>query len=298
MKPSLIMQLTVAFVGMLSMGCGDDSAENRASDPAANQADSLKSLLTAARIAVDWNRGEEALDLANKAIKLDPKNADAVYYRGRAYDLLGRHKEAVADFDKAISLDPKAADAYNFRGMAHFKLGHINESIADFDKFLEMRPEATPGHWQRGISYYYAGRYDEGRKQFEGYVKVEANDVENAVWRYLCMARSVGVDKAREGLLKIKNDRRVPMMEVYALFAGKAKPADVLAAAQAGRPTAAQLNERLFYAHVYLALYYEAGGEKKLAQEHMTKAAEDHKLNHYMWDVARVHLELMRKAKG
>ena len=48
----------------------------------------------------------------------------------------------------------------------------------------------------------------------------------------------MGVDKARAGILKIGRDRRVPMMEVYALFAGKAQPADVLAAAKRGEPGA------------------------------------------------------------
>src|SRR5438105_1745593 len=84
------------------------------------------------------------------------------------------------------------------------------------------------------------------------------DDVENAAWHFLCVARLSGLAKARASLLPITNDSRVPMMQIYALFAGKAKPDDVLAAAKAGTPTAAQLRRQLFYANLYLGLYYEA----------------------------------------
>jgi lipoprotein NlpI len=197
--------------------------------------------------------------------------------------------------EKAVKLDPRSAGAYQMRGVIHFKLGHITRSIADFDKVIELDPKARAGHWQRGISYYYAGRFDEGKRQFEGYQTVDANDVENAVWRYLCMARKDGVAKARAAMLKIGKDKRVPMKEVYELFLGRVKPADVLAAAKAGEPAAQDLNKQLFYAHLYIGLYFETEGNKKKALEHITIAADDHRNDDYMWDVARVHRDMRRK---
>jgi len=72
----------------------------------------------------------------------------------------------------------------------------------------------------------------------------------------------------------------------------------VLAAVETGRPSAAERNQRLFYAHLYLGLYYEAAGDQKRALEHLRKAADDHKIGHYMWDVARVHVDLRRREAG
>ena len=54
-------------------------------------------------------------------------------------------------------------------------------------------------------------------------------------------------------------------------------------------------NQRLFYAHLYLGLWYEVAGKPDEAKEHIF-AAENHKIAHYMWDVAHVHAELLRKA--
>src|SRR5204863_3723980 len=141
---------------------------------------------------------------------------------------------------------------------SYFRLGKVDESLADFDRFLKVRPEASAGHWRRGIALYYAGKYGEGRRQFEGYEKLDASDVENAVWHFLCVARKDGVARARASLIAIKADGRVPMMQIYALFGGKGSAEEVLAAAKAGNPSPAQLEQQLFYAHLYLGLYDEA----------------------------------------
>lgn len=252
-------------------------------------------LLKAAAAALAKRKAEEALALADKAVKADATNVAALMIRGQALGLLRRPADAIADYDRAVKLDPKLGVAYDLRGSEHFKQGKIAESLADFDRFLELEPAERNGHWRRGISLYYAGKFDEGRKQFEGYEKVDTNDVENAVWHFLCNARAVGVEKARTQVLKIGKDRRVPMMEVYSLFKGEIKPDDVLTAAKAGQPPEAELNARLFYAHLYLGLYYEVLGDKRQALEHLTRAAKDYRIGHYMGDVAHVHAELLRK---
>ncbi len=225
---------------------------------------------------------------ATEAIDASPRDADAYARRAAIYAQAGRPAEAIADYDRVIEIDPRRAAAYDARGSERFKIGQIDASIDDFDRFIELRPDQEPWHWKRGISYYYAGQFDQGKRQFEGYQTVDDNDVENAVWRYLCMARASGVEQARGDMLKIKRDPRVPMMEVYALYSGDAEPDDVLTAARAGSPSPAELNARMFYAHLYLGLYYESLGETAKAREHISQARE-HKIGHYMWNVADVH---------
>ncbi|HEX5498295.1 MAG TPA: tetratricopeptide repeat protein, partial [Thermomicrobiales bacterium] len=190
-------------------------------------------------------------------------------------------------------LDPRHADAYDHRGSEQFKLGRVAESIADFDKAVELDPARERGHWKRGISYYYAGKYRLGRKQFERYQTFDDNDVENAVWRYLCMARADGVDAARRDMLKIKTDPRPGMMQVYELFRGTARPDDVLATVGAGSPGAAERNAREFYAHLYLGLYYDSIADTAAAKKHLAEAVR-HKIGHYMWNVADVHAKRLQ----
>lgn len=272
---------------------------------AGQSADELVKQATAA-----WGQGdqEKALDLLDKAVRAAPSNETALFVRGsllearadrlNGQELVDAYAAAEKDFARLIKLAPKDPDAYHSRGCLRFKLGQIEESLADFDHFLEFRPERRPSHWQRGISCYYAGKFDEGIKQFEGYQDFDANDVENAVWRFLCMARKDGLPKSQEKMLKVGPDKRVPMLEIYDLYRGTKKPEDVLAAANAGEPPANAKNRQLFYAHLYLGIWHDLLGDRPRALAHLDRATDQHRIHHYMWDVARVHRDRLKKGTG
>src|SRR5262245_30685837 len=74
------------------------------------------------------------------------------------------------------------------RAIADFRNGRITESVAAFDTVAKMAPQAAPELWQRGIALYYAKRYKDCRAQFESHRTVNPNDVENAIWHFLCVA--------------------------------------------------------------------------------------------------------------
>jgi len=257
--------------------------------------DQADELLNQAQAAQRARKLGDALILATQAVNASPKNPQAYYVRGRLYAEDREHAKAVADFDQALALEPRGGEIYQLRAVEQFKLGHFPESCDDFDKLLRFVPRQAPYLWQRGISCYYAGRYEEGRKQFELHQTVNSNDVENAAWHFICTARASGVDKARASLLPVRDDPRVPMMQIYAMFAGKARPEDVLAAAKGGYASIVQLNRQLFYAHLYLGLFYEATGNDKLARKYIIQAADEFKVDDYMGDVARVHADLFKK---
>jgi len=236
---------------------------------------------------------EKAAALCGEAIQREPKRVSHLLQRGVYLERAGKNQDAARDFSRAIELDPENGDSYHLRGCVQFKLGKIAESIADFDKYLKIDPQRKSSHWQRGISCYYAGKFDEGKAQFESYQKFDGNDVENAVWRFLCQAKKDGIDKARKDMLKIDDDQRVPMKEVYDLFMGKLKPQDVLDAAK-NQKTVRNQTAPLFYAHLYLGLYFDAIGDRKKALEHLNIATDDYRTYQYMWDVARIHRDLLK----
>ena len=186
---------------------------------------------------------------------------------------------------RAPTLSPRE---YDQRGDEHLKAGRFAAAIADFDRFLEAHPELEPQHWRRGIAYYYAGEYQAGVEQFEQHRTVNPADVENAAWHFLCRARATDAKAAREALLPVGHDSRVPMTKIYALFAGRATADEVVRAA-VDEPGA------LFYAHLYVGLHHEALGAAEAARRHIQLAATEFGQPHYMGDVARVHATLLTK---
>ncbi len=185
-----------------------------------------------------------------------------------------------------IRLNPKQSQAYVRRGMVKFQLARVEASIRDFDRAEQLDPSITPYLWQRGLSYYYAQRFAEGAQQFELDLSVNSQDVEETVWRYLCLARLQGVEKARHSLLPVKNDRRLVMRWVYDLYADNCTPEQVL---DVGHQEGQIGN---FYSHLYLGLYYEAEGDSESSQHYINQAVSKYSLDDYMWYLAVVHKKL------
>ncbi len=175
-------------------------------------------------------------------------------------------------------------------GVQAFYDAKPKESVAAFDKLIALEPAAKPQLWQRGLSLYLAGDFKGGREQFEVHQTVNSNDVENAAWHFICVARAESLEAARKALIPIEGDSRVPMKEVHDLFAGKGSVEAVLKAAESGEGEA--LKNHRCYAHLYLGLYFEALGEESKAKEHMLKAANDYRMEHYMGKSAQVHVKV------
>jgi len=267
--------------------------------PAADQPESP--LLGEARRAFQAGRRDEAISIATRMIAEDPKEPNNYFLRARFYELTGRREAALADYNHLLAVAPQAREVFYHRAVLHFLLGRIPESAADFDRFVEAQPDRVPALWQRGITLYYAGRFEDGRKQFETHRTVNPADVENSTWHFLCVAREKNLEEARQKLIPVSGDTRVPMAEILDLYAGKGTPEQVLERAgmvtgPAGANPVVKAGQ-LMYAHLYLALYYEATGNTALRRSHLQKAVDTNLKNEYMWEVARVHLELLKTGK-
>lgn len=259
------------------------------------RAQEANDLLFDALTARREGRYDEGISLLDLAAKKAPGNSTIFYVRGTIYELKREFEKALADLNETLTISPDVYEAYQQRGMIHFKLGNFKESIADFDKVIEMEPSVLPQHWQRGIAQYYAGRYEDGRKQFEAHQEFNSSDIENGVWHFLCVARVGGVEAARASMLNISGDSRVPMKEVYELFRGQGSVEDVMRVAREADPGKETKSNQLFNAHLYVGLYYEATGDKATTRKYITAAVKEYPQPHYMWEVARIHSELLSK---
>jgi len=193
--------------------------------------------------------------------------------------------------DSSVDDSLQSAPKYVSRGIERFRNNQIAGSVRDFQRAAQLDPIVAPRLWQLGISHYYAGNFGQGQQLFELHQTVNRNDVENAAWHFICVARVDGIASARKKLLEIdvQRDGRVPMREVYQFYAGQGSEDAVLAAAQKADTERARM-----YAHLYLGLYYEVIKKADQARSFMRKAAAAKLKENYMHDVAKIHL-LQRK---
>ncbi|HEY1173285.1 MAG TPA: tetratricopeptide repeat protein [Verrucomicrobiae bacterium] len=264
----------------------------------AAEGDKAVAMLTEAEKKIRAGDVKGGMELADQAVKLDPKNLDSLYVRGRLAEWTKQYDRALTDYSELIKQGKRTTELYQKRGEINLRLGNFKESVADFDEYLKRVPSQVPQHWQRGISHYYAGMYAEGAKQFEDHRTVNPNDVENSVFHYICLVKAKDKATALKEFIPTAGDGRVPMMQIHALYSGKGTVEEVLKSCQVGNPGPIELKGRFFYAHLYIGLWYESEGKAKEAREHIFKAAGEYGVEGYMGDVARAHAAVFKKQDG
>jgi len=96
---------------------------------------------------------EEALAEFDKAITLDPHNAEGLYNRGLLYQGERQHQLAIDDFTAANGLTPQRAEPLLGRAISYLALDKIKEAAADLDEAVQADPNNAQIWTTRGLAY-------------------------------------------------------------------------------------------------------------------------------------------------
>ncbi|HBR20981.1 MAG TPA: hypothetical protein DD713_00185 [Nitrospiraceae bacterium] len=117
--------------------------------------------------AVILGKYKDALNAFNKAIELNPQDAEAYAGRGLAYVESGNYQQAINDYNKTIQLNPQFAGAYYKRGVAYSELGKYQEAISDFTNAIELNPQLADAYFYRGGAYDKLGNHQQLIEDFK-----------------------------------------------------------------------------------------------------------------------------------
>ncbi len=145
---------------------------------------------------VDYlNKGEydQAIEEFNKVLKINPRNAEAYYYRGNArlfsaqeeedifgpfedlfilFGLPSLYDQAIEDYTKSLEINPKNADAFLNRGNAYYDKGKYDQAMADYNKVLEVNPRNADALVGRGNIYYSKIQYDQAISDYTKAIEI------------------------------------------------------------------------------------------------------------------------------
>jgi tetratricopeptide (TPR) repeat protein len=82
----------------------------------------------------------EALAAFDRAVALDPDDADALLARGVTRQRLGRLDDALADYDRAIAVRGPTSEALNNRGCLQRDRGELDRALADVEEAVRLAP--------------------------------------------------------------------------------------------------------------------------------------------------------------
>ena len=104
----------------------------------------------ASGLSLTGRNHEEAIEYAEKAIALEPNDANAHATLAFALIMAARHEQAMASVNLARRLDPHNEYYYRFlQGLSEFGQENYQGAMTSFEQALELNPEL----WSSGDGY-------------------------------------------------------------------------------------------------------------------------------------------------
>lgn len=167
--------------------------------------DLLSALANLAEIYTETARIENAVDITNQMLDINPNNASAHRSLGYSYRYAGMLNESIKEFEKATALDPntpttvgtsyiaigdydKAFKAFEwqdtnllflgFQGILLYRQGNKDQALEYFDRVISLEPEGLIAGWITGYKALIEGNIDEGLKATRKIEQANISDAE------------------------------------------------------------------------------------------------------------------------
>jgi tetratricopeptide (TPR) repeat protein len=84
----------------------------------------------------------------DRALEVDPRNAEAFFWRGYGEELVGSARKAAGDFRRAVELDPQDPRPYAELARLYGRNRQFDDAIGALDRLIDVAPR-----WQRGLAF-------------------------------------------------------------------------------------------------------------------------------------------------
>ncbi len=155
---------------------------------------------------------DEALALAEQAIRLDDKDAFAHMILGRIKLLQCKHADSVAELRTAVALNPSFAEAYHALGFSLIFSGQPEDAVPQFDMAIRLSPfdpSISSFHEMRAWALLVQGKFEEAAKA----ARISVSRPHAQHWAYATLTAALGhigeleeAARAREQLMSRKPD--------------------------------------------------------------------------------------------
>lgn len=97
---------------------------------------------------------QQALGYLNGVLSRNPKDAEALYYRGRCRYYAKQTEQAIHDLNASVAIDPHNSWAYLYRGRALKRTAtNYNRIAADFSRAIQENSNNGDAYFARAVLY-------------------------------------------------------------------------------------------------------------------------------------------------
>ena len=101
---------------------------------------------------LNQGRHEQAKEILEKAIKINPKHFDALHLLGIIAAQVKNHALAISFFDKAVKLNRTNPFFYFNRGNAHIEANQIDNALINYNKSIDLDPLYAEAYFYKAIA--------------------------------------------------------------------------------------------------------------------------------------------------
>lgn len=130
---------------------------------------------------------EKSLENYEKALKLNPNKASTYFGIGWAYSQLGNYKKSLENFEKALKLNPNDASTYHNIGWIYGKLEEYEKSLENYEEALKLNPNRANTYYNIGWTYSKLNQYEKSLENYKKALRLSPNDADiynNIGWTY------------------------------------------------------------------------------------------------------------------
>ncbi len=115
---------------------------------------------------------DKALEMYNKAIKLNKVEKDALINRGNIYFSKQQFDLAIADYNECLKIDSTVQKAIENRGSAYSSQGKYDLAIKDLDNAIKLNPKTESGYANRAVYYQATGQHLKAIDDFNMHMQI------------------------------------------------------------------------------------------------------------------------------
>jgi len=129
-----------------------------------------------ARARIQEGNVEAAIEMLEKALKIDPELAKTHFFMGTALKTLGRYDEALTHLRAAAAKYPRDRVVLDQMGRVQFLQRQFTEAVATFQRALLVDPEDLQAHYNLMLCYQGLGKAELAAREQKLYMRFKADE--------------------------------------------------------------------------------------------------------------------------
>ena len=123
-------------------------------------------------------KNDIAITCYEQALAIKPDSAEAHYNLGNALSEKGKMDEAIDHYETSLALQPDDAEVHNNLGIILQELDRREDAIAHYEQALALKPNHIEAHINVGNAFQELGQFEEAIAHYEHALAIQPDDAE------------------------------------------------------------------------------------------------------------------------